>query len=134
MSERPISPVSLAVVASLAAFAALLAIAVAIGGSYALTLHALHAQAAEEAALKAREATFQIRQAVPTCEAINQMDVASHVPAVDFPAPPANIYDRRLSAAIHAVNVRSHCPAILNGIAHHESYAQILKQLGGGHS
>lgn len=127
-------PVAMAVVASLSAFILLFVLAVSIGGSYALTLHAIHVQQAADANLKAREATAQIRTAVPTCRAINSMDVASHIPPPDFPQPPQNTYDKRLSAAIHSVNVSSHCPLILRDVAQHVPYTTILRQIQGDSS
>lgn len=130
-SERR-TPVSLAVFVSLGISMLLLVAAIAIGGSYALTLGVIHRDDVAHAQIAVREATFQIRQAVPTCRAINAMDQASQLPATGFPSPPHNAYDKRLSAAIHSVNVTSHCPLILSDVARHVPFTEILRQIRGG--
>jgi hypothetical protein len=130
-SDRPrLTPVSLAVVLSLFVSALILSVAAAIGGSYALTLNAIHDASVAAAQLHAREATAQIRAAVPTCRSIAEMDSAANVPAKDFPKPPANVYDERLSSAIHKIDTTTRCPLILNDLKKHMTFLEIAKQLG----
>lgn len=127
--KRSLSPVSLAVFVSLTISALILAVVVAIGGSYALTLGAIHRANVASAELHLREETAQIRAAVPTCRSIDRMDKASHIPRKDFPQSPHNIYDKRLSSAIHTINVNSHCPLILHDVATHVPFTEILRQI-----
>lgn len=121
-------PVSLAVIVSVCFVVGLLVIAGAITGCYLLWLHAQHVQAAQDAALRAREATSQLRASIPTCRALLGMDNArTSLKAVNHPAP----YVRHLARAIHRVYKSTRCQVILNGLARHLSFPQILKQLGG---
>lgn len=121
--------VSMAVIASILILAFLVIGGGAVATSVVLSLSAIRHEEAAAKALQQREMTAQLREGVPTCRAISDMDLASHVPGSEFPKPPRNGYDKRLSAAIHEIDTRSHCTLILSDLAKHESFAQIEKQL-----
>lgn len=122
-------PVAMAVFASLIVLAFILIGAAGVGISSYLSLHAIHNQEVAAQQLRAKEMTAQLREGVPTCRAIADMDKAAHVPSKDFPKPPSNGYDERLSRAIHEIDVNSKCALILNDVAHHVPYSTILRQI-----
>lgn len=126
------TPISLAVIASLCIVFSVLLFALAVAGSYYLSIGAIKRAEATQAYIAERAQTLQIRQAIPTCHDIVAMDNASHIASGGFPPPPHNGYDLRLSAAIHRVSMDSHCPAILADVAKHMSYSEILRQIRGG--
>ena len=125
------SPITTAVIGSVAAVVFLLTAGVAVGGSYLLSLSIIHKQAVTAEQLRAREGTAQIRTSIPICRALVEMDAASHIPSSNFPSPPKNGYDERLSAAISQFVKTSRCITLLADVAKHEPYTEILHQLGG---
>ena len=125
------NPITAAVIASVAAVVFLITAGAAIGGSYLLALDVAHKQTVAAEQLRAREAQSQIRVSVPICKALVDMDEASHAPAFDFPKPPSNGYDIKLSAAIHRFVTTSKCSVLLADVAKHEPYTEIIHQLGG---
>jgi hypothetical protein len=125
------NPVTAAVVASVAAVLFLLTAGAAVGGAWLVALDVAHKQNVAEAMLRTRETQSQIRTSVPICRALVDMSDAAKVPPQDFPSPPANGYDKRLSVAITSFVQTSKCQVILTDLAHHESYEQIAHQLGG---
>lgn len=129
MSAQPV--VGLAVFLSVCFVVVFLMIIAATGGEYLLTLHTLHAQEAASMASHIREMTAQLRAALPTCHALQALDNASHPPVVNASHNPLS-YGHKLAQAIHQVYQTSQCRVILNGVAHHESLTQILKQIQKG--
>lgn len=116
----------------------ILAIGLAIGGSYLLTLRAIHQANATQASLRAREAVANLRSAIPECEALIALDDA-RVGAI-FPkygngskASAANGYGFRLAGKIHGVVTEGGCYIIVDGLKKHQSLEQIQKELNAAH-
>jgi hypothetical protein len=108
MSQRAhsLTPVTVAVVVSLFVAACVIAIAAAIGGSYLLTLRAIHdAQAGQKAA------------GVQTCKALHVLDSAHD--GISFPlvnkAHPSEEALTKMFAGIHDVYESSGCSELLSG-------------------
>lgn len=104
--SRPLTPVTIAVTVSLFFVAIALSVGAAIGGSYLLTLHAIHdAQ------------TAQVAGALKECQALRALDQSHN--GITFPqvnkAHPSEEALTRMFAGIHEVYASSGCSAILSG-------------------
>lgn len=119
---RVINPISLAVAVSLAVVAFVMTCALAIGGSYALTVHALHTAQAAQNSVGLRDQTAQIRESVPICRALVEMDNASV-------AGTNGAYEKRLAAAIHDFARYSKCRLLLQLVAQDKPFTVILQRL-----
>lgn len=124
MHEKHSSPVTLAVVASIVAFSFIVALGLAIGGSYALTLHVIHNQNAQQEKTAQLQVTEAVKGSVPECEQLEAMDNATKAGA------PVGAYTKSLAKAIHTFYVSSKCPILLKDVSEHKSDDQILKDLG----
>lgn len=118
------SPITIAVLVSIIAFGFILATAVAIGGSYALTLHYVNSQEAQQQKIQQQQLSASIKSSVPECEELAAMDNARNA------GTPAGSYGAALATAIHNFNVQSKCPILLRDVKAHKSDKQILKDLG----
>lgn len=118
----------LAVLLSLVVVAFVLSVALAIGGSYLLTISAIHHQQTNEQELKQREAESSIRTAIPTCNALVEMDDAK-VGASNASNDPHS-YGHNLARAITDVVATTQCRMLLREVAEHKSFSQIAKDLG----
>lgn len=114
MTQRAM--IATAVATSVVMLAGLLMVVAGIGGSYLLTLHAIHSQEAADAALKAHEYAAQVRAGLPMCKALRALDSAALSP-------------RRLAEALHQVYAATRCNTLLSDFAHHEPISKIVQQL-----
>lgn len=102
---RRVTPVTIAVMVSMFFAGMILSISAAIGGSYALTLHAIHTSQSS-----------QLAGAKQECRALRALDDARE--GITFPhvskTHPSEEALTKLFAGIHQVYKTSECPAILN--------------------
>jgi hypothetical protein len=107
---------SIAVFISLVVTAIILSVSAAIGGSYLLTLQAIHTQKVQAAALAVREKESSVRTAIPTCKALIQMDDAKNGASNASQDP--NSYGHRLAAAITTVVDDTGCRKLVYQVEH----------------
>jgi len=120
------TPTGIAVAASLFIIGVILSIAIAIGGSYLLTIHTINVQKAAAAALATREKESSVRTAIPTCEALIQMDNAKNGASNASSDP--NSYGHKLARAITAVVADTGCRKLVMEVKAGVPIAKIAEQ------
>lgn len=118
---RAATPIGMAVGASIVALAFVVSVVLGISGAYLLINSEINHQ-------NAVERVNAVRNSIPICRALVEMDDASHPPVTNASNDPLS-YGHKLSRAITDVVKTTRCNVLLTKLHNGESIEQITNEL-----